>query len=135
MANHQPLQEEHPWLSLGKLSHWAWEKIFTRQGTIVFCVGSIAIGMYWCSDPNKPLMILLSPLAIIVFGFFLFLASIVAIFGDSFADWAMGKLFHPPSPKNPLHQLLYFIFSAIGFVLATFVLNIGDPDVRGYWNH
>ena len=135
MDDQLPPQDEHPWLSLGKLSHWAWEKLFTRQGAIVFCAVSVVIGMYWYSDANKPWMILLSPLAIIVFGFFLFLAGIVAVFGDSFADWAMEKLFHPPNPKNPLHQLLYFIFSAIGFVLAAFVLNIGAPDVRGYWHH
>lgn len=135
MADQQPLQDEHPWLSPGKFSSWVWKKLFTRQGAIFFCAVSIAIGIYWYFDANKPWMILLSPIVIVVFGLFLFLAGIVAVFGDSFADWAMEKMFHPPDPKNSFHQLLYFIFSTIGFVLAAYVLDIGNPDVHGYWHH
>lgn len=101
----------------------------------MFSACSLILGMYWFSDASKPWTILLSPLAILFTGLFLLLASIVAIFGDSFADWAMKKIFKVPDPKNPFHQFLYFVLSAIGFVLVAIVSNIGDPNIRGYWHH
>ena len=136
MNDQSPLQDEHPWLSLGRLSGWAWQKIFTKQGALVFFASSIALGMYLYSDTTKPWMILLSPLPIVIMGFFLlFLVVIVSFLGDAFAGWAIGKMFKSPNPKKPSHQFLYFALSAIGFVLAAIFLDIaiGDSDFRGYW--
>jgi hypothetical protein len=82
----QSQQEEYLWFSLGRISHWAWEKSFTKQGTFIFITFSLALGIYWYSDAHKPWMVLFAPLAIIVVGFILFLVSIIAVFGDFFAD-------------------------------------------------
>lgn len=131
----QSQQEEYPWLSLGRISHWAWEKSFTKQGTFIFVAFSLALGIYWYSDVHKPWMVLFAPFAIIVIGFALLLVSIVAVFGDSFADWVIGKIFKSPNPKNPSHQLLYLLLSIVGFVLVAIIIDIGDPDVWGYWHH
>lgn len=128
-------QQEYLWLSLGRISHWVWEKSFTKQGTFIFTAFSLALGICWYSDAHKPWMVLFAPLAIIVIGFVLFLVSIVGVFGDSFADWAIGKIFKSPNPKNPSHQLLYLLLSTIGFVFAAIIIDIGDPHVQGYWHH
>ena len=134
IANQIPVRDEHPWLSLDNLSHWVWGEIFTRQGVSVFCAVSVFIGMYWYYDIDKPWMLLLAPLAIVVFGFLLFMIATVSVFLDSCADWSMDILFHPPNPKNPIYQLLYLLFSITGFILVALFLTIGDPDVRGYWH-
>ena len=92
-------------------------------------------GIYWYSDVHKPWMVLFAPLAIIVIGFALLMICMVAVFGDSFADWVIGKIFKSPNPKNLSHQLLYLLLSTVGFVLVAIIIDIGGPDVWGYWHH
>ena len=126
-----PVQEDHPWISIGKICSWTTEKIWTKRGATFFCIASI----FWYYEDDRPWMILFSPLAILALVVFLFFASIAAGIGDLFADWVMGKLFRQPNPKNSFHQLVYFILSSFSFVLAAVVLNFGDSDVRGYWRN
>ncbi|MGL4233846.1 MAG: hypothetical protein ACRDAM_14335 [Casimicrobium sp.] len=125
--------EEYRWFSIMSVTQRVWDKLFTRSGSILFCVFATACGVAWYSKSDQLWMILLSPFAIAVFALALFLMNIVAIFGDEFADWALRKAIKTPDSRNLFHRLLYFFLSSVGFVLAAVVLGLGDPDVRGFW--
>lgn len=98
-----PAQEDHPWISIGKFLNWTTEKIWTKRGATFFCIASILIGIFWYYEDDRPWMILLSPLAILVLVVFLFLAGFAAVI-ESFAS--PGSILDAVSSKHQLSQAI-----------------------------
>lgn len=126
MSNENADIEE--WFGVHTMTTWLFSKMLSKIGIVALVLVCLSVGYDRYLTTGNPWMILYAVGLVFPFAIIIFFAMLIALFGAMFADSAINKIFSNPNPKNPAQQLLFFLFSCVGFFLFALLAGAGSPD-------
>lgn len=110
-------EDNQSWLSVGLLFSLIWNFAFTRLGVLVTFLVTIFVTLMYYNDKGIVIFALAPFLTIFFYAILIALAFLVFV-SEIFADWAIDKIFKKPDRMSLMHNVVYFLLSSFGFILA-----------------